>query len=1560
MRQTLTSFGTNSSLSNPLILQPIPQDALVLDIDDTVLYCGSNKYKDDVRLAESGLAEKLKKYKSQGIPIVFLTARDQQYREQTQQQLALLGLVYDVVLHAPSAVTELGEKVSTKGEVLREYVDSLNEADKPKYRRLLVVDDLAMNLESIEKAFPVDPSADCQVITYHYKPSIALLQRPESSPFPEDLSGFNEAKSLGGGTRSTYTIVNGEQSYVLKYGVSENSMKAEILMLELYRAMGVPVPHTQVYRKIPATLARRLGIHPATVVQISEELKSVDDAHQTDIQKSYAASFVIHALLGNIDADKYDNFLVNDAGDILLIDAGANFVYRALGQQRREDMAVVTELRTLRDSTISPNSAEWLKDLTVDDIQSQLGALLRRRDVLNKVVWEVSQAIGINPSERRKIIDGLSARFDSLVNGKKSAGVLTLRHNEIGEVEVLLSKRVRHEWYDCFGGKADAGEGFLTAACREVKEESSGVFTYTENILDKSRYCDSKTYDRFGTPQIYRMYLAFSDKGADTTVFTDNEHTEYHWVKLIDFRRAIEEKIPVLEESQQTIQVTTESGRELILLPQFNQLLQQPSCKALLDEVQKTGALSNNQKSYCASRYVSLMSTDRHMSLVARTLVERSSVLRELKRHHAYSDPTADEFGVEEYKHGAAAGGPAGFISRLKAVPTSGASAGAGGPVITAGLTPSELHLKHVLGEKYNDNNLSENIKTFVIGHYNSDVWSLSDVKKERLVTITHEMVEREREQADKIHFYHGCNDAVAFAYDVYTEFYRVLSLSDERVMLRADHPLFYRFASIDEFISHFQQKGSNKTIDNYTDGFMQTAISANPFIFGNHSTHTSHSLYYLMRNDTRASIDLEKMLLSTFEPMGIDESTIKELLQLFDESSFKGQGFLYQLALDSDVADRYAYMAGNLGVLNPLIQEGNESIKPSVVLQTLSESSGLHSEYIESLQARVMLAPKVTMHSTRVAWNADLEDKLKIDSGAIQCVAKKMVKCFMQKRAIGSALNAEEALVRQYRYRIDADGFTVEITPEYIADLLDKKSFDQLAQVIVAHPYVKTWTIRNAKARRYTSRQPYITTENCLTEASLVVMLFVCKAPDHVIKAFGPKFYEGHLHELEITRVLSLIDKDHVNDYVEEVIKDDSLLVGNTIVAAVEYGFVDILKCFLEKNAYVNAYYPGYPSLLTIAAKKGNVDVVKALLQKGAYVNANRFTYDSPLFVAAENGHIDIVKLLIENGACINENDARRKGLPQFTPHPFEMSACGSWGENRVLPLQAAVKNGHVEIVRILLYEGADVNFAYLGGTTLLYIAAQRGHIDVVNVLLAKGADVNLRYRDGSTPLYIAAQRGHIDVVNVLLAKGADVNLRYRDGSTPLYIALLHGHIDVVNVLLAKGADVNLAYQDGSTPLYIAVQNRHIDVVTALLAKGAGVNVAYNHRPFPLYIAAENGHIDMVNVLLAKGADVNLACQDGSTPLYIAIQHGHLDVVTALLAKGADVNLAYQDRMPPLYIAAQRGCASIVRAILSCAELQYSRSEFIRYAEEGGSQEIIELAEALPEVRCSSGCVMI
>lgn len=79
--------------------------------------------------------------------------------------------------------------------------------------------------------------------------------------------------------------------------------------------------------------------------------------------------------------------------------------------------------------------------------------------------------------------------------------------------------------------------------------------------------------------------------------------------------------------------------------------------------------------------------------------------------------------------------------------------------------------------------------------------------------------------------------------------------------------------------------------------------------------------------------------------------------------------------------------------------------------------------------------------------------------------------------------------------------------------------------------------------------------------------------------------------------------------------------------------------------------------------------------------------------------------------------------------------------------------------------------------GWTPISEAAFKGHIQIVRLLLQQDADVSVRTNDGRTPVYLASQEGHIEAVKILLGQGADVIIPNNEGVEIIQLSHLYSY---------------------------------------------------------------------------------------------------------------------------------------------------------------------------------------
>jgi ankyrin repeat protein len=190
------------------------------------------------------------------------------------------------------------------------------------------------------------------------------------------------------------------------------------------------------------------------------------------------------------------------------------------------------------------------------------------------------------------------------------------------------------------------------------------------------------------------------------------------------------------------------------------------------------------------------------------------------------------------------------------------------------------------------------------------------------------------------------------------------------------------------------------------------------------------------------------------------------------------------------------------------------------------------------------------------------------------------------------------------------------------------------------------------------------------------------------------------------------------------------------------------IVRLLLAAGADAKAVDGAKANTLHAATLGNDIDTIRLILDAGADVNAADFAGFTPLLNAAANRNLDAIRLLLAKGA-----DAKvRSGDGAFQKVKAGTIALGLW-----TPLTAAVSLASPELVKTLLDAGVGINVADVRGMTplMLAVATDRQNIDVIRLLIARGADVNAKSLAGETALDWALKTGGKPAIAAIKAAG-------------------------------------------------------------------------------------------------------------------------------------------------------------------------------------------------------------
>ena len=250
-------------------------------------------------------------------------------------------------------------------------------------------------------------------------------------------------------------------------------------------------------------------------------------------------------------------------------------------------------------------------------------------------------------------------------------------------------------------------------------------------------------------------------------------------------------------------------------------------------------------------------------------------------------------------------------------------------------------------------------------------------------------------------------------------------------------------------------------------------------------------------------------------------------------------------------------------------------------------------------------------------------------------------------------------------------------------------------------------------------------------------------------------------------------------------------------------------------------------------------------------YFNSN-YHYSKKLVSAIKEENIIAVQQIVEKKPnCVNI-------YPTLAPDWWQSLMDESIG----YPLVEACLTGNVEIIEILVENGADVNlgarFTPLG---LTYFLKPANWYDISLYLLENGASL-----DYKTP------NSEENVLTDIVAHRPGAVEEELENSTEVALAFYHAleNCDHSNVNWMR-------------VLQHSVSNDRIEIVKLLLDQGYCTVNDTSVGMTALMFAARDSTVEMVQLLLSYGADKSIKCDEGKTAYDYAVQSNNEDIIAIL-----------------------------------------------------------------------------
>ncbi len=374
-------------------------------------------------------------------------------------------------------------------------------------------------------------------------------------------------------------------------------------------------------------------------------------------------------------------------------------------------------------------------------------------------------------------------------------------------------------------------------------------------------------------------------------------------------------------------------------------------------------------------------------------------------------------------------------------------------------------------------------------------------------------------------------------------------------------------------------------------------------------------------------------------------------------------------------------------------------------------------------------------------------------------------------------------------------------------------------------------------------------------------------------------------------------------NDIIRALESCDPGMLETHLKKASQTNIIEILNVIdnCGNNLLHNAIYFYYSDSNTLRNENNFILCIEMIISAGVDANARNSRNYSPkdLILEYEPSKESRIKKFFCNLSEVESRIHDGKTVFSITNGTEEQYHYSR--ESKIL-LQNIREFDNIELIKFALVKIDSINEEYLYRDNLLHIAAKIKNLDLAKLLLKIGININARNFLGQTALHIAVQNGSEAMIKLLLTH-PEISLMMRDlqGFNILELEKCHGNINIIKLIRNKlgilESPEDRKYYAAEDEIKFSVDDVDsvfdIEEVGAVAGAGAGAgadiqspkgNVSYNQNIKQLILS--NDFIGLQKFLAENSISINYQNGSGDSILMLAARAEAEDIVTYLIAQ--------------------------------------------------------------------------